>query len=85
MHSLAVSDWCWGRPSVCKSYPSELKDRGEITFLTCNCVPESLKDKGKKTSLTSYREWYFLFVCTEEQMFIIMDVEEFLSPLEYLV
>lgn len=44
-----------------------------------------LKFEGIKTPLLSYREWYFLFVCVEEQMFIIMDVEEFLIPPEYLV
>ena len=71
---------------VCETYTPELKDRGEITFLTCSCAPESrLKAEGTRTPLVSYKERYFLFVCAEEQMFIIMDAEEFLTPLEYLV
>lgn len=34
---------------VCKTYTSELKDRGGRMFLTCSCVPESgLKAEGMK-------------------------------------
>lgn len=71
---------------VCETSTPELKNRGGITFLTCSCAPESRPQaEGTRTSMVSYSERYFLFACAEEQMFIIMDAEEFLTPLEYLV